>query len=54
MMCVGEYEIKPFTHENLVEKNKCIHTNGRVKNGLMYLYEASQFNMIKTSTTYAK
>ena len=36
MTCVGDYEIKPPIYENFLEKNKCIHTNDRVENGLTY------------------
>ena len=38
MTCVGHYEIKPPINEKfIIEKNKCIHTSGRLENGLMYL-----------------
>ena len=38
MMCMGHYEIKPPIYEKFIEKNKCIHTNDMLENGLMYLY----------------
>ena len=38
MMCVGDYEIKPPLYKNFIEKMKCICTNDRLENGLMYLY----------------
>ena len=33
----GECEIKP-TYDNFIEKNKCIRTNDRLENRLVYLY----------------
>ena len=38
MTCVGEYDIKPFIYKTSIEKNKCIRTNNKLENGLMYLY----------------
>lgn len=34
-----------------MEKHTCICTNKRLENGLMYLCQAFQFNMVKTFTT---
>ena len=41
-------------YENLIEKHKYIRTNGRLENGLMYLYQAFQLNLIDAYTTYTK
>jgi hypothetical protein len=38
MMCVDNYEIKSHVYEKFVEENKHLHTNGRLENGLVYLY----------------
>ena len=38
MACVGYYELKPPIQEVSRERKKCIHTNGKLENGLMYLY----------------
>ena len=38
MMCMGHYEIKPPIYKIFVEKNKCLHTNDMLENGLVYLY----------------
>ena len=51
MTCVGHYEIKPLIHKKFIEKNKYIHTNGMLENGLVYLYHAFQFNVINDSNT---
>jgi hypothetical protein len=32
------YEFKPPLYDNVIEKNNCIHTNGMLENGLMYVY----------------
>ena len=37
MTCVGHNEIKSPIYEKFIEKNRCIHTNNMLKNGLMYL-----------------
>ena len=34
------------------KEKKCLHSNGRLQNGLMYLYWAYQFNVINASTKY--
>ena len=34
----GDYENKPPIYWNFMEQNKCIRTNGKLENGLMYLY----------------
>ena len=34
MTSVGDYEIKPPIYKSFIEKNKCMHTNGRLENGL--------------------
>ena len=44
--------LNPFIREKFTEKNKSIHTNDMLENGLIYLYLDFQFNMINTSTTY--
>jgi hypothetical protein len=38
MMCVDNFEIKSHVYEKIVEENKHLHTNGRLENGLVYLY----------------
>ena len=38
MVCVGPYENQSPIYETFIEKNKCIHTNNILENGLMYLY----------------
>ena len=43
MACVGDYEIKLPMYEKFTKNNKCIHIDGNLENGLMYLY----FNYIK-------
>jgi hypothetical protein len=35
-----------------LKKNKCIHTNGMLENGLMYLYYNFKCNVINAPTTY--
>ena len=40
--------------QQFIEKNKCLVCNGRVENGLMYLYEDSWFNVTNVSTMYTK
>jgi hypothetical protein len=42
----------PLIYEKFIERNKYIHANGKLENGLMYLYQAYQFNVINASTTY--
>ena len=34
---MGHSKIKPPINERLVEKNKCIHTNIMLKNGLIFI-----------------
>lgn len=51
MIHVGEYEIKTLIYEKFRE-NKCICTNSRLENELIYLYLALQCNAINASTTY--
>ena len=46
MMCVGHYEITPPIYKKFVEKNKCLCTNGKLENGLRYLYYVFQLNVI--------
>ena len=36
MTCMGDYEIKPPICEKSTKKKKCIHTNGKLENELMY------------------
>ena len=31
-------KLNPLKYEKSIEKNKCIRTNGKLENGLMYLY----------------
>ena len=38
MTCVGDYETKLSKCEKFIEKNKYIHTNGMLGNGLVYDY----------------
>jgi hypothetical protein len=38
MMCVGRYEVKPHIYEKFIGKKQCIHTNGKLENGLIYLF----------------
>ena len=42
----------PYIQKNYKRKKKCIGTNNRLENKLMYLYWAFQFNVIHASTTY--
>ena len=51
-MYVSHNEIKPPIYEKFIEKNKCIHTIDMLENGLVNLYKAFKFNVIKASTTY--
>ena len=39
MTCMSEYETKPTLYEKLINERKCIHTNDRLENGLMYYIE---------------
>ena len=50
--CVGHYEINPPIYEKLIEKNKCICTNDKLENGLIYLYYAFGCYVMNASTTY--
>ena len=34
----GHYEIKPPIYKKFLKKNKCIHSNNMLENGLIYLY----------------
>ena len=53
MTCVGHFETKPPIFKKIIEKNKkCLHTNGMLENGFMYLYGISQFNVINASNIY--
>ena len=52
MMCVDPYEINPPIYGKLIKNNKCVHTNGKLENKFMYLYQAFQFEAINASTTY--
>lgn len=54
MMCVGDNEIKPPIYGILIEKNKCMRTDIRFENGLMYLYPALHSNETLACTTYKK
>ena len=47
-------KLNPPIYEKFIEKNECMHTNGMLENGLIYLYSASQFNVINVSTAYTK
>jgi hypothetical protein len=38
MTCMGDYEIKLLIYKEVIKNNKCICTNNRLENGLMYLY----------------
>ena len=38
MTCVVHYEIKYLVYEKFTKKNRCIRTNGMLKNGLIYSY----------------
>ena len=49
---MGHYEIKPPAYEKFIEKTKCIPTNDKLENGLIYSYKAFPFNVINVSTTY--
>lgn len=33
-----QYESKPIVHKKFIKKNKCIHTNCKLKNGRTYLF----------------
>ena len=35
---MGHYEIEPPMYEKFIKKNKCLCTNNKPENGLMYLY----------------
>ena len=37
MMCMGDYEIETPIFKYFIEK-KCMHINGKLGNGFMYLY----------------
>ena len=54
MTCMGHYEIKHPIYKKFIEKNKCMQINGRLENGLVYLYWAFQFDVINASTTHQK
>ena len=45
-MCVGHCEMQLSIYKKSIEKNNCIHTYGMLENGLKYLYQAFQFNVI--------
>lgn len=49
---MGHCEMKPPIYEKFTEKNKYIHTNGKLENGLMCLYQAYQCNVINVSIVY--
>ena len=49
IMCMGNYEMKPHVYVKIKVKIKCVRTNDMLENGLMYLYWASQFNVIYAS-----
>jgi hypothetical protein len=51
MTCVDNYEINPHTMISYREE-KIIHINGRLVNGLMYLYSTFQFIVVIAFTTY--
>jgi len=51
MMCMSHYEMKPCVYEKFVEEKECIRTNGMLVNIFVYLYQASQFNVMNASTT---
>jgi hypothetical protein len=36
---MSDYETKPTLCEKFINKRKCIHTNDRLENGLMYSIE---------------
>ena len=37
-MCVGYFRLNLLLYEKCTKKNTCICTNGKLENGLMYLY----------------
>jgi hypothetical protein len=44
MMCVVTMKRKPTIYGTLIEKNKCMRTDIRFENGLMYLYPTLHSN----------
>ena len=54
MTCVGDYQIKHPIYKKFIEKEIYTCTNGMLENGLMYLYQAVQFNVNYSFTTYPK
>ena len=53
-MYVGHFENKPPIYKKFTCKNKCIYTNGKLENGLMYLSQEFQINVINAFNTYTK
>ena len=49
-MCMGHHEIKTPTNEKFIEKNRCIHTNIMLKNGLTrrHMVVIEDYNHLKT------
>ena len=46
MTCMGSYEIKRPIYKKFIKLNKCILTNAMLENGLMYLYQVIQLDVI--------
>ena len=53
MTCMGDYNINSlYTRVLYVKKIEYVLVVARLENALLYLYKASQFNVINASTTY--
>ena len=54
-MCMVDYESKLPINKIFIERNKGMHTNRRLENRLLYLYNVFfQCQVINASTTYKK
>lgn len=54
MRCVDDYEIQPPLYKTIIEKSQCMHTISRLENGLMYIFETFESNVINDSPIYTK